>query len=91
MKAYYGDGAAKANVWGFDWLPRVTGDHSHFGYWLDMADGKLEGFLLWDKTRPWGGSNGRLERKALAKLKWLVVRDMVETETASFWYDSPEV
>ena len=25
----------------------------------------------------------RLQRKALAKLKWLVVRDMVETETAS--------
>src|SRR6185312_1149521 len=38
-----------------------------------------------------GASNGRLERSALAKLKWLVVRDMVETETASFWYDSPEV
>ena len=26
-----------------------------------------------------------------AKLKWLVVREMVETETASFWYESPEV
>ena len=38
-----------------------------------------------------GASNGRLERKAMAKLKWLVVRDMVETETASFWYASPEV
>jgi formate dehydrogenase major subunit len=35
--------------------------------------------------------NARLERKALANLKWLVVRDMVEVETASFWYDSPEV
>jgi formate dehydrogenase major subunit len=35
--------------------------------------------------------NGRLQRSALAKLKWLVVRDMVEVETASFWYDSPEV
>src|SRR5205085_1839367 len=28
---------------------------------------------------------------ALTRLKWLVVRDMVETETASFWLDSPEV
>src|SRR5689334_7101907 len=34
MKAYYGDGARQENDWGFDWLPRVTGDHSHFGYWL---------------------------------------------------------
>jgi formate dehydrogenase major subunit len=91
MKAYSGVGATKANDWGFDWLPRVTGDHSHFGYWLDMADGKLEGLFVMGQNPAVGGSNGRLERKALAKLKWLVVRDMVETETASFWYDSPEV
>ncbi len=37
------------------------------------------------------GPNSGMERRALAKLKWLVVREMVETETASFWYDSPEV
>jgi formate dehydrogenase major subunit len=27
----------------------------------------------------------------MANLEWLVVRDMVETETATFWLDSPEV
>jgi formate dehydrogenase major subunit len=91
MKAYYGDGAKKDNDWGFNWLPRVTGDHSHFGYWLDMADGKLEGLFVMGQNPAVGASNGRLERKALAKLKWLVVRDMVEAETASFWYASPEV
>jgi formate dehydrogenase major subunit len=91
MKAYYGDGATKENDWAFDWLPRVTGDHSHFGYWLDMADGKLEGLFVMGQNPAVGASNGRLERKALAKLKWLVVRDMVETETASFWYASPEI
>jgi len=91
LKAYYGDGATETNNWGFNWLPRVTGDHSHFGYWLDMADGKLEGLLVMGQNPAVGASNGRLERKALAKLKWLVVRDMVETETASFWYASPEV
>jgi len=31
MKAYYGDGATAENECGFHWLPRVTGDHSHFG------------------------------------------------------------
>ncbi len=91
MKAYYGTSATKDNNWGFDWLPRVTGDHSHFGYWLDMADGKVEGLFVIGQNPAVGASNGRLERKALAKLKWLVVRDMVETETASFWYASPEV
>jgi formate dehydrogenase major subunit len=91
MKAYYGDGATHDNGWGFHWLPRVTGDHSHFGYWLDMADGKLEGLFVMGQNPAVGAANGRLERKALANLKWLVVRDMVETETASFWYASPEV
>ena len=38
-----------------------------------------------------GAPNGRLQRKAMSNLKWLVVRDLVETETASFWKDSPEV
>jgi formate dehydrogenase major subunit len=91
MKAYYGEASRKQNDWGFDWLPKVTGDHSHFGYWLDMADGKMEGLFVMGQNPAVGASNGRLERKALAKLKWLVVRDMVETETASFWYASPEV
>jgi formate dehydrogenase major subunit len=91
MKAYYGDAATKENHWGFNWLPRVTGDHSHFGYWLDMADGKLDGLFVMGQNPAVGAANGRLERKALARLKWLVVRDMVETETASFWYESPEV
>ena len=91
MRAYYGDKATAENDWGFNWLPRVTGDHSHFGYWLDMMDGKMDGLFVMGQNPAVGASNGRLERKALAKLKWLVVRDMVETETAAFWLDSPEV
>ncbi len=91
LKAYYGEAATSENDFGFDWLPRVTGDHSHFGYWLDMADGKLDGLFVMGQNPAVGASNGRLERTAMTKLKWLVVRDMVETETASFWLDSPEV
>lgn len=91
LKAYYGEAATSENDFGFDWLPRVTGDHSHIGYWLDMADGKMEGLFVMGQNPAVGAPNSGLERRALAKLKWLVVRDMVETETASFWHDSPEV
>jgi len=91
LKSYYGDAATKENDFGFGWLPRLTGDHSHFGYWLDMADGKLEGLLVMGQNPAVGAPNARLERKALSKLKWLVVRDLVEIETASFWLDSPEI
>jgi formate dehydrogenase major subunit len=91
LKAYYGDAATKENGFGFGWLPRVTGDHSHQGYWMDMMDGKVEGLFVMGQNPAVAAPNARLERTALAKLKWLVVRDMVEVETASFWYDSAEV
>jgi formate dehydrogenase major subunit len=91
LKAYYGKAATKRNDYGFKWLPRVTGDHSHYGYWLDMRDGKVDGLFVMGQNPAVGAANGRLERAALSQLKWLVVRDLVETETASFWLDSPEV
>jgi formate dehydrogenase major subunit len=93
LKAWYGDAAQPQNGFGFGWLPRISGDHSHFGYWLDMADGggPLEGLFVMGQNPAVGGPNARLERRALANLEWLVVRDMVEIETAAFWLDSPEV
>jgi formate dehydrogenase major subunit len=75
LKAYYGEAATKENDWGFNWLPRVTGDHSHQGYFLEMMDGKVEGLFVMGQNPAVAAPNSRLERKALAKLKWLVVRD----------------
>ena len=91
LKAYYGKAATAENEYGFNWIPRVTGDHSHQGYWLEMLDGKVEGLVVIGQNPAVAGPNSGMERKGLAKLKWLVVREMVETETASFWYASPEV
>src|SRR6202522_1619478 len=91
LKSYYGDAAQPKNDFGFDWLPRVTGDHSHQGYFLEMLDGKMEGLFVMGQNPAVAGPNSGMERRALAKLKWMVVREMVETETASFWYESPEV
>ena len=93
LKAWYGEAATAANDFGFGWLPRISGDHSHFGYWLDLADarGALEGLFVMGQNPAVGAPNARLERRALANLDWLVVRDLVEVETASFWLDSPEV
>src|SRR5262249_44919155 len=91
LKAYYGDAARPENEFGFHWLPRITGDHSHQGYWLEMMDGKVEGLFIMGQNPAVAGPNSGLERRALAKLKWLVVREMVESESATFWRDSPEV
>ena len=56
-----------------------------------MADGKLEGLFVMGQNPAVGAPNGRLQRSAMKNLKWLVVRDLVEVETATFWKDSPEV
>ncbi|HTG52050.1 MAG TPA: molybdopterin dinucleotide binding domain-containing protein, partial [Candidatus Tectomicrobia bacterium] len=68
-----------------------TGNHSFFEYLYDMLDEKMEGMFLMGQNPAVGAPNSRLQRKALSKLKWLVVREMVETESANFWRESPEV
>ncbi|MEZ5319217.1 MAG: molybdopterin-dependent oxidoreductase, partial [Vicinamibacterales bacterium] len=91
LRAWYGEAATAANDFGFGWMPRISGDHSHQGYWLDMADGRLDGLFVMGQNPAVGAPNAALERRALAQLKWLVVRDLVEIETATFWRDAPEV
>jgi formate dehydrogenase major subunit len=91
LKAYYGKNATAENEFGYNWLPKITGDHSFFEFLYAMADGKMEGMFLIGQNPAVGAANSRFERKALAKLKWLVVRDMVEIESANFWYNSPEI
>jgi formate dehydrogenase major subunit len=91
LKAWYGDAATPQNQFGYDFLPKIIGDHSHLPMFVAMANGEIDGFFAMGQNPAVGGQNASLQRKALAKLKWMVVRDLYETETASFWKDSPEV
>jgi formate dehydrogenase major subunit len=91
LKAWYGDKATEENDYCFDYLPRLTGDHSIYPAIMGMVDGWCKGFLVMGQNPAVGAANGKLQRLALANLDWLVVRDLVETETAAFWYDSPEI
>ena len=91
LKAWYGDAATPENQFGYDWLPKIMGDHSHMPVFVDMSKGKIKGMFALGQNPAVGGQNAGFQRKALARLDWLVVRDLFETETASFWKDSPEV
>jgi len=91
MKAYYGKNATAENDFGYNWVPKLTGNHSFFEYLYDMADGKMEGMFMMGQNPAVAAANSRFQRTSLSKLKWLVVRDMVEIEGATFWYDSPEI
>src|ERR1700736_6823565 len=56
-----------------------------------MADGKMEGMLMMGTNPAGAAANSRFQRTSLSKLKWLVVREMVEIEAVTFWRDSPEI
>jgi formate dehydrogenase major subunit len=91
LKAWWGDAATTDNQFCFDYLPRISGDHSHYQTTLAMIDGDVHGYFLMGENPAVGSSNGKLHRRALASADWLVVRDFSEIESASFWYDSPEI
>jgi formate dehydrogenase major subunit len=90
LKSMYGDAATPENDFGYDWHPKISGDHSHMPMMVLMAEGKVQGMFCMGQN-PATSLNGHLQRLALSKLKWLVVKDNFETETAAFWYASPEV
>jgi len=91
LKAFYGAAATAENEFGFGFMPRISGNHSHLVYFAEMEDGAFDGLFVMGQNPAVGGQHASLERRALAKLKWLVVRDLVEIETANFWLESPEV
>ncbi len=91
LKAWFGDAATAENDFGFDWLPWINGDHSTHSTAMDMLDDKVEGFFLLGQNPAVGSANGKLQRLAMAHLKWLVVRDLNMIESATFWKDGPEI
>jgi formate dehydrogenase major subunit len=90
-KAWFGDAATPENHFGFGALPKISGNHAHFPTMLRAIDGGLDGFFVMGQNPAVGSQHAGLMRRALASIKWVVVRDLGEIETATFWRDSPEV
>jgi len=90
LKAWYGEAATKENDWGFDWVPKFDDNYSHLSCSVRMAEGKMTGMFLFGQNPAAGAPNAKLARDGLKKLKWLVVRDYFEIDTAAFWYKGPE-
>ncbi len=90
LKAMYGDAATAGNDYGYDWHPKIIGDHSHMAMMDAMFKGQVKGMFVLGQN-PATSLNAGLQRKGMAKLEWMVVRDYFETETAAFWKNSPEV
>ena len=91
LTAWFGDAATAENDYGFGALPRISGNHSHFATMMRALDGGLDGLFVMGQNPAVGSQHAGLMRRALARMRWLVVRDLAEIETATFWRDSPEV
>jgi formate dehydrogenase major subunit len=90
LKSMYGSAATADNDFGYDWHPKIVGDHSHMPMFVAMADGHVKGMLCIGQN-PATSINASVERKGLRQLEWLVVKDNWITETAAFWSTAPEV
>ncbi len=91
LKAWWGDAARADNDWAYHNLPKINGDHGTYQQVFDMLDGKIHGYFLVGENPAVGSAHGKLQRLAMAKLDWLVVRDFSLIESATFWQDGPEI
>jgi formate dehydrogenase major subunit len=95
LKAAWGGAATKDNDFGYAWLPKLDGNYSWAYMFDDMLRGTSkraggdepgpEGLIAFGMNPVGTGPNTGKMLAALAKLKWLVVVENVETETAQFW------
>ncbi len=91
LKAWWGEAATAQNDFCYDYLPRLTGTHSTYETVVAQINGECEGYFLFGQNPAVGSANGRMQREGLANLDWLVVRDLVMIESATFWQNGPEI
>jgi formate dehydrogenase major subunit len=91
LRAWWGDAATAGNDFCYDYLPRLTGSHGTYETVLAQLDGICKGYFLFGQNPAVGSANTRMQRLGLANLDWLVVRDFVLIESATWWKDGPEI
>jgi len=89
LKSMYGDKAVKENQFGYLWMPKLD---DGVGYsWLQIFDnmynGKIKGLLAWGMNPACSGANANKNRRAMAKLDWMVNVNIFPNETGWFWQD----
>ncbi|MDT4933133.1 MAG: formate dehydrogenase major subunit [Pseudonocardiales bacterium] len=91
LKAYWGDAATAENDYRFGYLPRLTGNHGTYSTVMRQIDEGGGGYFLVGENPAVGSINAKMQRLGMANLDWLVVRDLVMIESATWWKDGPEI
>jgi len=87
LKAFYGDAATPENDFAYAWLPKRSAakDYGTMSIFESALAGTMK--MLWIVGQNPAGTmpNLNLTFEAMAKLETLVVQEIWETETATFW------
>src|SRR5438876_1726939 len=62
LKSMYGAAATKENDFGYDWHPKIIGDHSHLPMFVAMDEGRVKGMLCIGQN-PATSLNASVERR----------------------------
>ena len=85
LKAWWGDAATEDNDFAYDYLGKVGKNYSWIALFEEMFKGEIHGLWMMGQNPAVSGPNGRLERQALQQLDWMVIQEIMDTETVSFW------
>jgi formate dehydrogenase major subunit len=91
LKAMWGAAATAENDFAYDWLPKldISGYDILRAFEL-MHEGKMNGYFCQGFNALLSAPNRAKVTTALSKLKFLVVIDPLQTETARFWENHGE-
>jgi formate dehydrogenase major subunit len=91
LKSMWGDAATPANDFAYDWLPKLdVPAYDVLRAFELMHQGKMNGYFCQGFNPLLSFPNRKKCTVALSKLKYLVVMDPLETETARFWENHGE-
>ncbi|SEK33164.1 formate dehydrogenase (quinone-dependent) catalytic subunit [Roseateles sp. YR242] len=85
QKAWWGKAATKDNDWAFHYLPKWDKGYDMLQTFDLMHQGKVNGYICQGFNPVGSLANKTKVVESLSKLKFLVIIDPLETETANFW------
>lgn len=85
LKWFWGDKATKENDWGYDWLPKWNKMYDTLQLTESIYQGEMTGLLVQGFNIAASYADSKRVTEAFSKLKWLVVMDPLNNETATFW------
>ncbi len=87
LKAFFGDAATPENDFCYAWLPKrsASKNYSTFSIFEDALEGKMKMVWIVGQNPAVTTPNLNLTFAGMDKIETLVVQEIWETETASFW------